>query len=88
MSVFDVSAGGLLVKSSEALEEGRVYQLKVVVSEFSISTMTAKVVWQDRSGSYGLQVIRASKEWDQFIQHLDINGAQIPAPPNHLKLIA
>ena len=88
MDVFDVSSGGLLVKSSGALEEGRVYQLKVVVSEFSISTMTAKVVWQDRSGSYGLQVIRASKEWDQFIQHLDINGAQIPAPPNHLKLIA
>lgn len=68
VDVRDCSAGGLKIFSKKDVELNKVYQVKVALSEFNIVAMTVKPVWGNSHGYYGLKIVRAPQEWEEFVK--------------------
>ncbi|MCB0384722.1 MAG: hypothetical protein KDD43_04955 [Bdellovibrionales bacterium] len=73
LTVTDVSNSGLAAKCGFTLEINKVYRVKVAVAPLEVIELTVRLRWQNLRGGLGLEIIRHSSAWSDFIRRIHPN---------------
>lgn len=72
IEINNVSPNGFSAKldSNQEMLIGEHFDVNILIGEFNISNIKAKLVWQKSDSEYGFSLIKSSQNWTGFIAHL------------------
>jgi len=73
MNINNVSPSGFSahLDSEKLLVLNEIFDINVLISDFEVSSIKAKVVWKKSHLEYGFCLIKSSKNWNSFLEHLE-----------------
>jgi hypothetical protein len=83
IEINNVSPNGFsaTLESNQEMLIGEHFDVNILIGEFKISNIKAKLVWKKSKAEYGFSLIKSSQNWSKFIAHL-VDKYKIETPPN------